>query len=237
MNDNLLIFLIIFFAIFVQTASGFGMGLIGMPLLTTFISLSVARPLISLLALFLRLVMLIRYREALTLGSAWRLIAGALVGIPFGFLLLRQIDGSMVQTGLGIVVTGYALYALVGPKIPKLEGAGWAYGLGLTSGILSGAYNTGGPPVIIYAAGQGWSPERFKGNLQGFTLVNSLMVNAIHLAEGNFTGEVMNAFIIGIAALVLGMAAGFTLDRYIDPALFRRIVLVLLLILGLTLLF
>lgn len=235
--DTLLVAFIIFFAVFVQAASGFGLGLVAMPLLTTFIGLGIARPLLVLIGMVMRVFMMTRYREQLTLRAAWRLIVGAVVGIPVGFFLLQQIDSRWVEAGLGVIVTGYGIYGLIGPRIPALKRHIWAYSLGFASGVLSGAYNVGGPPIVIYAASQRWSPERFKGNLQGFTLVNGLMVISIHFAEGNYTGDVWAAFLLALPATLLGLYAGFKLDDHIDPAVFRRVVLVMLIILGLTLVF
>ena len=73
---------------------------------------------------------------------------------------------------LGVVMTGYALYALFNLKLPRLEHSAWAYLIGFLSGLLSGAYSVGGPPVIIYGDCRGWEPDEFKSNMQGFFVLN-----------------------------------------------------------------
>lgn len=53
----------------------------------------------------------------------------------------------------------------------------------------------------------------------------------------NFTAPVWQDYLIALPAIGLGLWLGFRLDRYINPALFRKIVLALLLVLGLRLVF
>ncbi len=235
--ELLLIAIIVFFACFTQTASGFGIGLVGMPLLVSVVGLGVARPLMALVSFLNRIIMMIRYREQLTFLAAWRLMAGAAVGIPIGFLLLRQFDGRTVEIGLGVFLVVYAIYSLVSPYVPEFKRQIWAYGLGLASGVLAGAYNSGGPPVVIYAHGQRWSPQRFKGNVQGFTLLNSVLVMAIHYTDGNYTDDVMTIFVISIPAVLLGLYCGFKVDGILNPKIFRTIILGMLIVLGMTLIF
>lgn len=109
-------------------------------------------------------------------------------------------------------------------------------GFGFVAGLLSGAYNTSGPPVVIYGNCRQWLPAEFKCNLQGFFLLNSAAVIATHALSGNFTRPVWQAYSLALPAIGLGLVAGFTLDKRIEPAVFRKIVLLLLIVLGVRLL-
>ncbi len=231
----LLIALTVFIAIFVQSFSGFGLALVMMPLLSSMIGVHVAAPLVALIALLAEAIILLRYREALNLQAVKRITLASLVGIPFGILAVRYVDESIVLPVLGIVVAGYALYALSNLRLPEIRHPGWAYGLGFVAGVFGAAYNTSGPPVIIYGTCRRWPPAEFKSNLQGFFLVNSIMVAAAHGLGGNFTPTVLQDVLIALPAIALGALAGFSLDGRINPAQFRRIVLVLLVVLGGTL--
>ena len=120
--EPLLVAFIVFIAVFIQTASGFGLGLVGMPLLATIISLEIARPLIVAVAMLSRIFMLFRYRSSLTLNtSIWHIMIAMIVGIGLGFALFRQFDGRTVQVILGVFVVVYAIYSLIAPKIPNLR--------------------------------------------------------------------------------------------------------------------
>lgn len=224
--------LIIFFATFVQGASGFGLALVAMPLLVGLIGVQTAAPLVSLVGIVAGLSMVLRYRATFNWRAVIRLSAASLTAIPLGIYALGRIDAVIVTTILGIVIIGYALYALLGLRLPQLERQTWAYGFGFISGLLGGAYNTSGPPVIIYGSCRRWPPSEFKSNLQGFFLLNTVMVLFIHALNGNFTPLVWRSFGVGLPAILLGLWAGVSLDGRIAPQTFRRVVLVLLLFLG-----
>ncbi len=234
--DYFLAGLIIFVAIFVQSVAGFGMALVSMPLLVRLFGLQVAMPLVALVGLVAEGGLLLHYREALSLKAVVRLAAASLVGIPVGLYAARLADERLVTVLLGVLVLGYVAYALLSPRLPEIKGQGWAYLFGLFGGLLSGAYNTGGPPVVIYGDLRRWEPGEFKSNLQGYFMFNSLMVAGFHALAGSYHPPFWGFFWVALPAAGLAMLAGFSLDRYINPAVFRRIVLALLVVLGIRLL-
>jgi hypothetical protein len=223
---------IIFFASFTQSVVGFGTAMVGMPLMVGVLGIAISAPLIAMVGLTLEVVMLLYYRQSVSLTVMWRLIAAAVVGIPLGIYAVRQIDEEIVLTVLGIVIAGYAIYGLLRLRLPELRSSLWGYGAGFLSGVLGGAYNTAGPPVVMYGHCKRWPPEEFRGNLQGFFLVIDVLVVANHAVLGNVTPEVWRNYLIVLAPIFLGFILGTRLAARIDPALYSRIVLVMLVILG-----
>jgi hypothetical protein len=108
--------------------------------------------------------------------------------------------------------------------------------VGFLSGILAGAYNTGGPPLIIYGAIKKWPREQFKSILQSVFLVNGVMVVARHAAGGLITGPVLRYYLYSVPLLLVGVFLGTRVDRLVGPEQFRKLVLVLILLLGVSLL-
>lgn len=236
MLEMILVALIVFSGVFTQTVSGFGMALVAMPLLTTSVGLMVAAPLISLVAMVHRLLMLLHYRSSFDLHEIWRLMLASVVGIAIATVLFRNAGESHAfEVLLGFIIIGYSLLNLINPHFPQLRGVWWAYPFGIASGILSRIYNVGGPPVVMYANGQQWSPAAFKGNLQAFTALSGTLVILSRGLNGEFTGPVVQHFVFSLPATILGVVVGVSLDRYIDPVRFRQIVLALLVLIGLTL--
>ena len=105
-------------------------------------------------------------------------------------------------------------------------------GRGFLGGILGGAYNTTGPPVIIYGNCRGWPPAEFKGNLQAFFLLTSLIIIVSHALAGNYTPDVLRLSLLVLPAVAAGLGAGLALSKRVSAAAFRTIVLWLLLALG-----
>jgi uncharacterized protein len=228
--------IVVFFAILTQAISGFGLALIAMPLLLEFLAPVEAASLVALMAVTTQLIMLARYRRVLQIGGLWRLMVGSLIGIPIGVVVLSQLEGEIILFALGVILVAYSLYSLVAPPLPIIKNPNWGYGFGFVSGLLGGAYNTGGPPYVIYGASQRWEIQQFKANLQVLLMVNSISVVIAHTLAGHYTGIVMRDYLIAFPMILIGALAGFLLERYINEVLFRRLILVLLLVIGLRLL-
>ena len=229
--------LIVFVAAMVQGLLGFGGALIAMPLLVMIIGIQTATPAYALLGALSTLLNTIRLRHHTTPGDLARLVLPALVGIPLGILLLTRVDSTYVTATLGIILIVYALYNLLGWTVPPLAHPAWAFLAGFSSGILSGAFNAGGPPVIVYASTRSWSADRFRGNLQTYFLIVSIFLLIGHAMSGHFTADIGRMVLLAAPALVVGQMVGARLCRYVEGERFRKLVLWVLLLLGLQLLF
>lgn len=162
--------LISFIATLVRSTLGFGESLIAVPLLIIFLPVSVAVPLSVLLSIVIALVVVIQDHKQIHFNSAKWLIIFALMGIPLGLLLLVYGSESLVKLVLGIVLTGYATYALLGKNSFKLkrDHMGWLFACGFLSGILGGAYGLNGPPLVVYGNMRRWSATQFRATLQAY---------------------------------------------------------------------
>lgn len=234
-DTTLLASVVIFAGCFTQSVSGFGLALVTMALLPSLIGLQAATPLVALVALILEAIMLLRYHESLQIKSILRLLGASLVTIPIGVIYLHSLNEDVALFVLGLVVTLYALYGLVGFRLPELKHPAWAWIFGAASGLLGGAYNISGPPVIVYGNCRKWFPSEFKSNLAGFFLVGSLVIVSTHWVRGNITPNVMIIFLKTLPALLLGFILSQYFDRWLNPIIFRKVVLVLLVVLGIRL--
>ena len=229
--------MIVALATFTQAVTGFGLALVSMPLLVGMIGIRQAAPLIALVGIASQVIMIIRYRQRVVWGDIRELAVGSVVGIPLGVLALTTVSETLVTLVLGVVILAYAVYALTAADRPppRLKGGPVAYGAGLAGGLLTGAYNSGGPPLVIYGSARRWSPLTFKGNIQALLVVHSLTAIASHSVAGNMTASVFELFLVMVPVLLLATLAGFALDRTIDARRFHQLVLVLLILLGLRL--
>ena len=227
--------LILFLGAFTQSMTGFGSALVAMSILPSLLGLPVAAPIVAATGLVLESMLSLRYRQSLRVDAVWRVLAASLIAVPFGVLLLRHIDERAALFVLGLLLVIYSLYALIGFRLPNLAHPTWAWITGLLSGLLGGAYNTSGPPIVVYGNCRGWDAAQFKSNLSSFFVINSLFVTASHFFSGNFTADVTRTILLCLPATVLGFILGQYMDRWLDPRRFRKIVLVLLIILGIRL--
>ncbi len=226
---------IIFLGVFTQSLTGFGSALVCMAILPALVGLEIAAPLVALVSITLEMMLLVKYRKAFHWQAIKPLVLSALIGIPIGVWALRKVNEEIFLRILGFVIAGYAIYALLNIRLVKMKRPAWAYAMGFLSGLLGGAYNTSGPPVVIYGNCRGWQPIEFKTNLQGFFLISNLFVVANHAWQGNLTRPVMEYYLWSIPAILIGVITGAGLDRYLSPEVFRKIVEVLLIMLGIRL--
>lgn len=226
---------IVLFACFVQAVAGFGLPMVAMPVLVALFGIRHAVPLMAIIILQLQLIMVARYREALNLRTVWRISAAAIIGIPIGVFFLSRIPEAIMVTLLGLLLIFYVVYSIFKFPVPSLKNLRWAYLFGFLGGMGGGAYNIAAPPMIIYGDTQRWTPGVFKGNLQGYFLIITVVTIITHTLSGNMNAAVLQNSVIAIPFVLLGAAAGFYLDRFINPVLFRKIVLGLLLVLGINL--
>lgn len=237
MPHEFILISIIFFAMFVQGAVGFGSALIAMPVLIALLDFKVASPLFALIAQTAGIIMLIRYRQHFYVRGLWRLFIASLCAIPIGIMLVQRIDQALALGILGIVMIAYSLYGLFGTGVPTLHNPRWGFVFGFANGVLHGAYNTGGPPLVIYGNAMRWTPTEFKTNLQTLFFINGLIVIATHAVNNHYNSTVFTYYFVMIIPVFLGLMVGQSMDRWIAPEVFRRGVQVLLIILGLTLIF
>lgn len=227
-----IVFGAVWLATFTQSVSGFGSGLVTMAFLPAVIGIRAASPLVALFAGTLEAILFWRFRGAMNFRALWRLMLGAVIGIPLGILGARFVNERIVLTILGIVLVLYPLYAWVTPKLPRIPEGKWTFVIGVIAGVLGGAYNTSGPAVIIYGNSREWSPDEFKANLQTFFLLNDAVTITSHALSGNLTAFVWQNYFLIVPAIALGMGTGWFAERFVSPTQFRKLVLVLLMGLG-----
>jgi uncharacterized membrane protein YfcA len=226
----------VFVAAFLQSLSGFGLAIIVMPLLTLVLGLQMAAPLVALIGLTVYTINLIRYRQAINAGEVLRLGAASILGVLLGIWALANVSESVVERVLGLILIAYVAYAWIRPAVPRPLSRHWVYPAGFLAGCLSGAYNTPGPPVIVYGSLRQWPKDEFRAVLQALFFINAVPVVTSHLVAGHVTRQVLAFYLYAVPALALGILAGSRVDSRVDRERFRTLVLVMILVLGLSLL-
>ena len=232
----LIVAAIVFFGVVAHSILGFGVALICMPLLILVLSPVSAAAFVALFTIPLQMIIIWRYRHALHLRPFWRVILGTALGAPLGVFLIAQLDERIILSALGLFLIIYAIYNLFNLRLPRIVQPKWDFSFGLASGVLAGAYNTGGPPLVIYGTSLGWNSEQFKANLQALFMLNSFLVIILHIIAGHVDLLVLENLLISLPVIAVGTALGFWLSRYVNEALFRKGVLALLIIVGVHLL-
>lgn len=217
----------------VQGSVGFGFGLVSMGILPLFLPLRDAVITVSVCATLMNAILVWRLREHAHRPEIQPLLLGAALGVPVGVWLLVSLDARWLLLTVGIALVSYALWGLLSRSglvergTPRL-----GYLVGVAGGLLGGATGTSGPPMVVYVSWRGLSKEVAAATLQGVFLAIG-----IFQLLGFWVGDVFHRTAVltatsGIPASVVGVALGQVLFRRMSGLLFRRVVLVGLVVLG-----
>ncbi len=228
----------LFVSSLVRSSLGFGDALVAMPLLTLFVPLTTATPLVALLSTSMAVVILIQDFKSIDFGSTWRLSFGAAIGIPLGAALLTQVDAWLVKSLLAVIVFSFSVFRLVGPELGKLENDRWAPMFGFASGFLGGAYNTFGPPIVIFGSMRKWQAETYRVSVQGFYLPVCAIVLSVHFASGLWQPVVFRYFAAALPIVFLATFIGRSINQRLGKrGGFDRVVYVALIVVAFVLLY
>ena len=233
--EFILITLVIVGASFIRGALGFGEALFAMPLLALMIPTSAAAPLIALCGTLTAIVILCYDWRHVVLRPATLLTVFGLLAVPFGVWLLKSGDERFVKGLLAMVVLGFSFWSLWNPRQFQLRNNRLAPAFGLAAGLLGGAYNTAGPPLVIFGTLRRWSPQQFRATLQTYCLIAGLWVIIWHSRTGLMTRAIVNHFLVCIPLIVVSTVVGLRVTSRIPTERFVRIVHGALIVVGISL--
>jgi uncharacterized membrane protein YfcA len=224
---------VVFVAAFVRSALGFGDAVVAMPLLAMAVGLRTATPLVAFMGPTISLLILARDWRKIEFRTAGRMIVATLLGIPVGVYGLARLPEAPLKIALGLIVLLYGLFGLIKPGVRLArEKPHFPWLVGWTAGVLGGAYNTNGPPIVAYGMLRGWPPEAFRATLQGYFLPTGLAILAGHGLAGLWTGTVLRSYLYSLPAIVLGVFLGGLLNRRLTHAVFSKLVYTSLAVMG-----
>src|SRR5262245_7694353 len=228
--------LVVFAASFVMGLAGFGIALVAMAFLPYLMEPAAAIVLLTIYAFVFSVIVVVQLRHDLAPRSLLDLVIGSLAGTAPGVWLLASIDARVLSRLIGAVLVVVVLLEAWRALPERLSGRHWALGAGFLAGLVGAAVGTPGPPVILYAATQGWSPRPMKANIMGFFVVNQGAILLGYWWAGLLTASVLRLTAILALPALAGVLAGAAAFGRLDPVRFRRLVFAILLVSGLVLL-
>jgi uncharacterized protein len=228
----IIVLTILFCAAFIKATLGFGEALLAMPLLTLVLGVQAASPLIGLVGTSLSMLILCATWRSVDLRASWRLVLAAVLGVPIGVWGLAILPAAWVTVCLGMVLIVASFYNLSKPSLRTLESPHWAWPFGFAAGILGGAYNTSGPPLVLYGSFRRWTSDQFQATLQSCFLPTSIVKLLGHGIAGLWTAQVLWFYIISLPVVLAAYWLGSRFSRTMPTERFKRLVDVGVVVLG-----
>jgi uncharacterized membrane protein YfcA len=228
--------LVIFGAHVVYGLAGFGVALVAMAFLPFLMPPATAVVLITLYSTIFAVVVFAPLRRELAPRAIAGLALGTLAGTPAGIWILGAAPPAVLNRTIGALLVLIVIAEFAGRFPRGLRAPGWGVAAGVLAGLTGGAVGLPGPPTIVYAASQDWSPRAFKANLQAFFIVNQSAILLGYWLAGLVTAEVRRLGLAYLVPALAGTLAGMALFDRVDPVRFRQLVFALLLVAGIVLL-
>ena len=109
--------------------------------------------------------------------------------------------------------------------------------VGSTSGFLTGLVGIGGPPVIAYFLSGAHQPRHIRANITSFLMLSTFIALAAYAWHGAISVELVLRGLVLTPPYVLTIWAGSRLFHLATESTFRRVALVILVVMSVSALF
>ena len=209
------------------------MSLLALPLLSIIFGIHEAVPVLVMMSIVTNLWIAKDHLQELRFKTIVAILLPAALGVPVGIWVLSLISAAQLKTFAGVVIAIFAIGAAMDFSFMKHAHFRKPYLFGFISGILNGSISLSGPPVIAFFAIERMPKDAFRSNLSAyFFLLNIITLGGMIFTSVCGAHEAITALAL-LPALILGAVLGISVSRRIDEALFRRMTLVFLLLMGL----
>lgn len=226
-------------AYFIRGISGFGSGLVAVPLLALKLPLTFVVPLILLTDFTCSLVLGgLNFRQVAK-DELKRLLPPGLIGVGIGTFLLVSLPKTPMLIGLGSFVILFALRnLLMTGREPKPISTAWAWPAALTGGTVGALFGTGGPPYVMYLSHRVFDKGQLRATFSGVFFLEGLA----RIATFALSGLLINAdlFLAYAGALPVALAAlwvGSHVHSRLSNDQMLKLISLILLVSGLSLYF
>ena len=202
-------FFILLLAYFIRGITGFGSGLIAIPLLAHFLPLTFVVPLVLVLD-FIASVVLSRHTHLQVRWDEIRaLVPASVVGILIGALLLVNLPREPLLVGLALFVIFFGLRYLFNIHSEKPISRWWSLPTGLSGGLIGAMFGTGGPPFVVYLSHRLHDKTQLRGTLSGLFMLDGALRIVTFLVMGLLLQtDMLTSILLAVPLLGLGLYLG-----------------------------
>ncbi len=229
---------VVFCGYALRGATGFGAGVVVIPLLLFVLPLTVVIPVVTtlgILASFGQSLQEFRHVD-------WRVLRGlalpSAIGVGIGLWLFAAIDQVLLLKAFGAFIIVYGLWTFLprraGPRMPPRA---IAAGAGVCGGVVATVFGgLAGPFYAIYLRALELDKRRFRASMSSVLLCLGLVRAGGYGGLGFYDRRVLAALLLFAPVMGLAMFAGDRWHASLDEARFEKVVAALLVLSGAALL-
>ena len=225
-------------AYFIRGITGFGSGLIAVPLLALFLPLTFVVPLILLLDFTASIVIGGLHFKRVQWGEIGVLIPFGIVGVVLGTHLLVKLPPAAMLMALSGFVFVFAVRSVLNMRGDKPISRGWAVPAALTGGTVGALFGTGGPPYVIYLTHRIHGKSDLRATFSALFFFDGMSRIISFLVAGLLlSAKVWIAYAAALPIMLGALYLGGRAHVGLGPSQMTRLVGVLLLVSSVSLLF
>lgn len=174
----------------------------------------------------------------------WRrlapMLAAGLVGVPIGTLILPHIGLATFKLGVGVLLAGHCSFMLLAAGRVRIaageRGDRWGeVAVGFAGGVLGGLAALSGVLPTVWASLKDWRKDQRRIFFQAFNFTVLTAMLAVSAVSGLVGFRSIAAFAVAAPGTLVGASLGLFIYRRLDDVRFDRVVLVVLLLSGISL--
>lgn len=232
--------LVVFAALMVRGMSGFGAGIIAIPLLVFIMPIHTAVPMMGLLVFVLFIFLTVRDRREVIWDELKLLVPTTLLGVIAGAVLFKNLDNVLLLRLLGALIISFAAYVLAIQHfgLPEIRcSRKWA----LPAGFVGAAIDTmfgggGGTLVVIYMHLRGIGKTQFRATVATLWFFEMIARLAGYTLSGFYTLSTLLLAAIMLPVMWAGTYVGEHISNRISQDTFSKVLAVVLLLSGISVL-
>jgi len=221
---------VVFAAYTLRGATGFGAGVVAIPLLALVMPITVVIPVITTLGIVASLGQSVQeFRHV-----DWRALRGlalpSAVGLGLGLWLFASLDQALLVKAFATFIILYGSWGLL-PRRPvwRLPAPALAAVAGGSGGLVATLFGgMAGPFYVIYLRALALDKRRFRASMSSVLLYLGLVRAAGYGSLGFFDRRAIAALLLLAPVMVLAMFLGDRWHARLDQAKFERVVAMLL---------
>jgi len=217
---------ILFLAATAQGFLGFGFGIVAMGGLSLLQELQHSSALVNVTGLVTTGGLALVLRRHADWRLVLRLAPGAAVGIATGVYLLGALDARPLKLAMGVTIALISAWNLSSRRPGRRSAESGASRLdapvSLVSGVFTGLFNMGGPPLIAHVYRRNEPPDVLRGTIQALLLMSVIFRLLSASVSGMITEAVLHDAATGVVVAIAGATGGLLIGRRVSADRFRR---------------
>jgi uncharacterized membrane protein YfcA len=196
-----------------------------------------AVPLMMICSVIVQSISLVSLRRHVDWRASGALVFGGLFGLPPALELLLHAEAAPFRIGFGIFLAAYAGYMLFRPSAGRWKhaaGPRYEAAIGFAGGLVGGLTAMPGVAPTIWCDLRGLAKDRQRGLVQPYITAMQIAALAFLAARHGLSHLMVDHILLSMPVLAAGAFVGLKLFGKVNDGLFRRALLGVLLLSGLT---